>query len=297
MSRSWKGYLVHQGNQSTTFRVPAEHFQAVLDSVMKLGDVVHRDVQARDVTEEFSDVQTRTRTLEALRGRFEELLRRAGNVQEALAVERELGRVVDEIERLKGRLKLLRELISFSTITVEFRPRAVESLKSNVQFAVSLAEDAGPEPLAFLVNFREAFDLKSKIDGRFMATPGPRLRSRMASLLISIAALGCSVFRPATPPGFVELPDQDDYDYRATTADGVVIAVRAIEHEPGGELSFWVRAIEKHAREQNGYALLETLEVKNAQNLSGKQLRFGHDEGKHPHLYYVTLFVTPRSST
>lgn len=133
LARDSKGYLVRQGDQSITFRIPAEHFQTVLGEVLKLGDVIHRDVQARDVTDEFFDVQTRTRTLEAMRNRFEELLRRAQNVQEALAVERELGRVVDEIERLKGRLKLLRELIAFSTITIEFRPRVVESLKSDVQ--------------------------------------------------------------------------------------------------------------------------------------------------------------------
>lgn len=123
-----RGYLVEQSDRSITFRVPAEKFEEVLEEVLELGDVVHQDVKARDVTDEFLDLETRLYTLEAIRSRLEELLRRAENVEEALAVEKELGRVVGEIEQLKGRLKLLRELIAYSTITVHLRPRSVENL-------------------------------------------------------------------------------------------------------------------------------------------------------------------------
>jgi hypothetical protein len=133
LAKTSKGYLVRRADQSITFRVPAEKFQTVFDAVLELGDVLHRQVEARDVTEEFYDVQTRTRTLEAMRDRLEQLLQQAKNVKEALAVERELGRVVEAIERSKGRLKLLRELIAFSTITIEFQPRQVESIESSVK--------------------------------------------------------------------------------------------------------------------------------------------------------------------
>ncbi|HYO96787.1 MAG TPA: serine/threonine protein kinase [Polyangiaceae bacterium] len=115
----------------------------------------------------------------------------------------------------------------------------------------------------------------------------------LALLLFSAVAVGCGLpFHAATPPGFVELPEPKQYDYRATTADGVVIAVRAIEHEPQGELGFWVTAIQQEVRERKGYALLESRDVKTGQGLTGKQLRFGYDEGKKPHLYYVTLLLT-----
>ena len=43
-----------------------------------------------------------------------------------------------------------------------------------------------------------------------------------------------------------------------------------------------------------GYALLEKRTVSNRGGLTGTQLRFGHDEGKVPHLYWVTLFVTDK---
>jgi hypothetical protein len=97
-----------------------------------------------------------------------------------------------------------------------------------------------------------------------------------------------------TPPGFVELDeDYSAYDYRATSADGLVLAVREIDHDPKGQLPFWVRAIENRMRERGGYALLENKPVKSADGVTGQQLRFGHDdEGNKPHLYYVTVFVT-----
>ena len=114
----------------------------------------------------------------------------------------------------------------------------------------------------------------------------------LASLWLASVLAGCSDFRAATPPGFVELEDSDPSDYRAVTADGLVIAVRSLEHEPKGELEFWASAIERRLREGSGYALLEAKAVKNAQGLTGKQLRFGYDEGREPHLYTVTLFVT-----
>jgi hypothetical protein len=115
----------------------------------------------------------------------------------------------------------------------------------------------------------------------------------VAALLL--AACGHS-FNAATPKGFVELEDQEDqgYDYRATTADGLVIAVREIDNDPEGPIEFWSRAIENSMRQRGGYALLGQRDVKNVDGLAGKQLRFGHDEASKPHLYYVTLYVTPK---
>lgn len=111
--------------------------------------------------------------------------------------------------------------------------------------------------------------------------------------LALLAAGGCETFRAETPSGFVVLEDpQPQYDYRATTHDGVVLAVRAMDNEPTGDEEFWAQAVAGQLRRQGGYALLETRPVKTDGGLIGRQLRFGHDEGARPHLYQVTLFVT-----
>jgi len=119
-----------------------------------------------------------------------------------------------------------------------------------------------------------------------------RLTIMLAALL---SCAGCAtMYRVDTPPSFVEIDnDWDEYDYRATTADGLVIAVRSIDHDPEGAAEFWLKAIQNRMRDRGGYALLETVKVKSADGVEGTQLRFGHDEdGNKPHLYYLTLFVT-----
>lgn len=116
----------------------------------------------------------------------------------------------------------------------------------------------------------------------------------LAAALSLVALAGCRPFAPATPPGFVDLSDNDKYEnheYRSTTADGMVLGARAFENKPKGELPFWTKVIENRMRDTSGYALLETKDVKDRSGNVGKQLRFGHDEGAVPHLYYVTVFV------
>jgi hypothetical protein len=117
-----------------------------------------------------------------------------------------------------------------------------------------------------------------------------------ALAVIGLACLswGCGrPFVPATPPGFVELEGlYEEDEYRAATADGVVLGIRVLDNEPKGETAFWVRAIENRMREAGGYALLEKRAVKDRTGLEGTQLRFGLDLGKTPHLYWISIFVT-----
>jgi hypothetical protein len=126
------GYLVSRDDTHITVRVPAGKFDGALGKIAKLGDLLHRNVSVEDVTDQYFDLQIRLKNLEAMRDRFEELLKKANKVEDALAVERELERVAGEIERLKGRLKLLHELVTFSTITVEFQPRPSDHIESQV---------------------------------------------------------------------------------------------------------------------------------------------------------------------
>jgi len=121
------------------------------------------------------------------------------------------------------------------------------------------------------------------------------------ALALALATPACARhFVPQTPQGFVDMGEgYPDGEYRATTADGVVIGIRNVDNEPRGELSFWAKSLENRMREMGGYALLDKRQVTNRAGAddagkTGIQLRFGHDEGKTPHLYWVTLFVTPK---
>ena len=143
LARDMGGYLVRRNDQTLVVRVPAAKYREALDAVGKLGDVIHREENVQDVTEEFLDLQIRVQNARALRQRLEQLLTQTKNVEEALMVEHELARVTEQIERFEGRLKLLRELVAFSTITIEFKPRPTDQVQSNIRLPFDWLDKLG----------------------------------------------------------------------------------------------------------------------------------------------------------
>ena len=133
LAKATGGYLVVRDDLSITIRVPASKFDAALGDIAKKGDELHRQVEVSDVTDQYNDLGIELRNAEVVRERLVALLEKAHKVEEALAVEAELARLTDKIERIKGRLKLLKELVAFSTVTVRFEARPVERVDSKVQ--------------------------------------------------------------------------------------------------------------------------------------------------------------------
>jgi ABC-type uncharacterized transport system fused permease/ATPase subunit len=103
--------------------VPAASFERAIAQIQELGDLVSRNVQVVDVTDQFRDTRIRIATLRSMHARLEELLRSAPDVQSALAVEQQLERITVELEQLEGQLRGLEGRIAFSTITVRFAER------------------------------------------------------------------------------------------------------------------------------------------------------------------------------
>lgn len=129
LAKAQGGFMSRREDRSITIRVPARRFDAAVKALEGIGDVLHRNVVAEDVSEEFHDLQIQLRNLQAMRERLVVLLGKAQKVEEAIAVERELGRVAGEIDRIQGRLKFLADRAALSTITVRFEPRAPESVQ------------------------------------------------------------------------------------------------------------------------------------------------------------------------
>lgn len=134
IARGLGGFLAYRGDHALTLRVPAGRFQMALERIEDLGEVLGRSVRSLDVTEEFRDLTARLRNAEAVRAQLVRLLERARDVKAALAVQAELAKVTETIERLKGRLRFLEDRIAYSTITVRFRPRAQPPIDSPTTF-------------------------------------------------------------------------------------------------------------------------------------------------------------------
>jgi hypothetical protein len=103
--------------------VPSEEFERVLDELRGLGQKVTTDsVSGQDVTEEYVDLQSRERNLRATEESLLRLYDRAGNVEEALSIQRELTTVRGEIELVQGRIKYLDQRSAYSHITLNIQP-------------------------------------------------------------------------------------------------------------------------------------------------------------------------------
>lgn len=130
------GFVQHQTDTELTLRVPAAQFDALLEAATSAGDLLHREVAADDVSEEYRDVEIRIQNLEAMRERLEVLLTQATAVEDALRVERELERVTVELERLRGRQRFLSDRIALATITIHFEARPRDRIDQPEIFAL-----------------------------------------------------------------------------------------------------------------------------------------------------------------
>jgi Domain of unknown function (DUF4349) len=108
-------------NRSATLqlKVPATRFDDLTEGLRPLGRLQFVTVNAEDVSEEFVDLTARMANSHRLEERLVELLRtRTGKLQDVLTVERELARVREEIERMEGRLRFLKNSAQLSTLAV-----------------------------------------------------------------------------------------------------------------------------------------------------------------------------------
>jgi len=100
-------------------RVPAEEYEAFMGAVAKLGELqtIHSDSQ--DVSAEYYDLEARLSNKRVEEQRLiKHLEKSTARLTDILAVEREISRVRGEIEQMQGRLRLLANLTSLTTITV-----------------------------------------------------------------------------------------------------------------------------------------------------------------------------------
>ncbi|MCX4247092.1 DUF4349 domain-containing protein [Paraliomyxa miuraensis] len=111
------GYVQTMSGTYFVMRIPAVKLRPAMDELAALGVVDSRTLDAQDVTEEYLDIETRIEVLEATQKQMTELLSKARTVEEALKVRQALDQITMELEVLKGRLRRLESLTSYSTLT------------------------------------------------------------------------------------------------------------------------------------------------------------------------------------
>jgi Domain of unknown function (DUF4349) len=169
-----------------TVRVPADRFDGVRGEIAELGDVAEQNVEARDVTAEVVDVESRIASLRASVVRVRGLLAQSGDVAQLALVEGELARREAELEALLGQQRVLRDQVDLATLTVH------------------MWEDAAPSPSDDAPGFADGLRR-----GWVAAVDGGRIVLAVAGFILPFAvplalvALGVRRWqrrRPATAP-------------------------------------------------------------------------------------------------
>ena len=100
-------------------KIPAQRYDEAVNKLATIGEVESVNSTSEDVGEEFVDLTARVENARRLEQRLIQLLaNRTARLADVLAVERELARVREEIERVEGRLRYLRTRAATSTLTV-----------------------------------------------------------------------------------------------------------------------------------------------------------------------------------
>ena len=121
-SQAGRGRLV-QG--SLTVRVPGRAYDAAVRELGRIGRLEAMRDEAREVSQEFVDLEARRRHLEAVERQLLGLLDRAETVAAALSVQSQLNETQLQLEQVRGRLRFLDDQTTYATISVTLRERGV----------------------------------------------------------------------------------------------------------------------------------------------------------------------------
>ena len=114
-----------------TIRVQADKYDALLAELAKTGKVMNQNITGRDVTEEYVDAEARLKTQRELETRLLQLLaEKTANLTAVVEVEQKLANVRENIEKTEGRMRMLKDQASFSTITLSIYEPAILNTSS-----------------------------------------------------------------------------------------------------------------------------------------------------------------------
>ncbi len=111
---------------SITIRVPAERLDEVLDLIKQdVVEVRSENISGQDVTQEYTDLESRLRNLEAAEEELREIMGSLTKAEDVLRVYQNLRQVREEIEVIKGRMQYFEQSARLSAITIDLLPDVV----------------------------------------------------------------------------------------------------------------------------------------------------------------------------
>lgn len=123
IAQKYNGYTTETSSRKTVIRIKSNSLENALNDISKLGKIQNKNISGQDVTDEYWDYKIRLDNAEKARKKYLELLAKAENVEEALKTERELERLNEKIDLIKGKINRINHLSDFSTITIDLKEK------------------------------------------------------------------------------------------------------------------------------------------------------------------------------
>lgn len=109
----------YSNSYSLVIRIPSANFDRFIAELESGGGkVLSKNLDARDVTDQFTDIELRLANKRNYLKRYQELVRQAKDVKEILEIEEIIRKLEEEIESAEGRLRLLKSQVAYSTLTL-----------------------------------------------------------------------------------------------------------------------------------------------------------------------------------
>ena len=150
-----EGVFATQAN--ITIRVPAERLDEALAQIKQDAvEVRSENITGQDVTQEYTDLESRLRNLEAAEIELREIMASLTRAEDVLSVYQNLRQVREEIEVIKGRMQYFEQSARLSAITIDLLPDVVSQPlqigKWQPQGTAKAALEALISALQFLAN-------------------------------------------------------------------------------------------------------------------------------------------------
>lgn len=106
---------------SITIRVPAEKLNQVMERIRSESnqEPLNESVSSQDVTNEYVDLQSRLKNLEAAEAELTEIMQSAKRTEDVLSVYNQLVQIREQIEVIKGQIKYFEQSAALSSVSVE----------------------------------------------------------------------------------------------------------------------------------------------------------------------------------
>ncbi|MGH2750725.1 MAG: DUF4349 domain-containing protein [Actinomycetota bacterium] len=108
-----------EGRGTVIIRIPSDRFEDALTELRDIGRVESQYVDTQDVTDEFVDLEARVRNARSAERVLLNLMDEATTIGDTIRVQNQLERVQENIERMRGRLRVLEDQTSFSTLAID----------------------------------------------------------------------------------------------------------------------------------------------------------------------------------